>query len=93
MRVLKIVTSPRGRQSVSTAIVDTVFFEYQKKISGFGAVDTLDVWSESLPDFDAEAIGAKHKNVSRGDDTIGKSYMGKDWKTGITIPKRRPHRT
>ena len=64
MRVLKIVSSPRGERSVSTAIVDTFLFEYQKKIRGIGVVDTLDVWSESLPDFGAEAIGAKYKGVS-----------------------------
>jgi FMN-dependent NADH-azoreductase len=27
-------------------------------------VDTLDVWTESLPEFDGEAIGAKYKGVS-----------------------------
>jgi FMN-dependent NADH-azoreductase len=64
MRILKIVTSPRGKQSVSTAMVDTFLLEYQKKINGLGIVDTLDVWSESFPDFDAEAIGAKYKGVS-----------------------------
>jgi FMN-dependent NADH-azoreductase len=64
MPILKIVTSPRGTQSVSTAMVDTFLLEYQKKINGLRIVDTLDVWSESLPDFDAEAIGAKYKGVS-----------------------------
>ncbi len=64
MRILKIVTSPRGDRSVSTAMVDAFLFEYQKKINGLGVVDTLDVWSDSLPDFNAEAIGAKYKGVS-----------------------------
>lgn len=45
-------------------MVDTFLVEYQKKISGTGVVDTLDVWSEALPDFGAEAIGAKYKRVS-----------------------------
>jgi FMN-dependent NADH-azoreductase len=45
-------------------MVDTFLFEYRKTINGLGVVDTLDVWSESLPDFDAEAIGAKYKGVS-----------------------------
>jgi hypothetical protein len=35
----------RGERSVSTAMVDTFLFEYQKKINGLGVVDTLDVWS------------------------------------------------
>jgi FMN-dependent NADH-azoreductase len=44
MRILKIVTSPRGKRSVSTAMVDTFLYEYQK-INGLEIVDTLDVWS------------------------------------------------
>jgi FMN-dependent NADH-azoreductase len=78
IRILNIVTSPRGERSASIAMIDSFLFEYQKKIKGL-VVDTLDVWSESLPEFGAEAIGAKYKGVlRRGDDAIGKSYMGKD---------------
>ena len=58
MRILNIVTSPRGERSASIAIVDSFLFEYKKKIKGL-VVDTLDVWTESLPEFGAEAIGAK----------------------------------
>ena len=43
--------------------MDSFLFEYQKKIKGL-VVDTLDVWTESLPEFDGEAIGAKYKGVS-----------------------------
>ena len=63
MRILNIVTSPRGERSASIAIVDSFIFEYQKKVKGL-VVDTLDVWTESLPEFGAEAIGAKYKGVS-----------------------------
>jgi FMN-dependent NADH-azoreductase len=63
MRILNIVTSPRRERSASVAIIDSFPFEYQKKIKGL-VVDTLDVWTESLPEFDAEAIGAKYKGVS-----------------------------
>src|ERR1700756_5203905 len=63
MRILNIVTSPRRERSASTAIMDSFLFEYQKKIKGL-VVDTLDVWAESLPKFDGEAIGAKYKGVS-----------------------------
>jgi FMN-dependent NADH-azoreductase len=78
MRILNIVTSPRGEQSASIAIVDSFLFEYQKKIEGL-VVDTLDVWTESLPEFDAQAIGAKYIGcLRRGDDAIGESYMAKD---------------
>ena len=63
MRVLNVVTSPRRERSASTAIIDSFLLEYQKKINGL-VVDTLDVWNESLPEFDKEAIGAKYKGVS-----------------------------
>jgi len=43
MRILNIVSSPRGERSVSTAIIDSFLLEYRKKISGL-VVDTLDVW-------------------------------------------------
>jgi FMN-dependent NADH-azoreductase len=63
MRILNIVASPRKERSASTAIIDSFLFEYQKKIKEL-VVDTLDVWTESLPEFDGEAIGAKYKGVS-----------------------------
>jgi FMN-dependent NADH-azoreductase len=64
MRLLNIVTSPRRERSASIAVIDSFLLEYQKRIKGV-VVDTLDVWTESLPEFDAEAIGAKYKGVSR----------------------------
>jgi FMN-dependent NADH-azoreductase len=63
MRILNIVTSPRGERSASLAVVESFLCEYQKRIEGL-VVDTLDVWTEWLPEFDAEAIGAKYKSVS-----------------------------
>ena len=63
MRILNIVTSPRGERSASIAVIDSFLFEYQKKVASL-VVDTLDVWTESLPEFGAEAIGAKYKGVS-----------------------------
>src|SRR5258706_13751064 len=63
MRLLNIVTSPRRERSASTAIIGSFLLEYQKKTKGL-VVDTLDVWTEALPEFGAEAIGAKYKGVS-----------------------------
>jgi len=63
MRLLNIVTSPRKERSTSIAVIDSFLLEYQKRIKGV-VVDTLDVWTESLPEFGAEAIGAKYKGVS-----------------------------
>ena len=63
MRLLNIVTSPRKERSASIAVIDSFLLAYQKRIEGV-VVDTLDVWTEKLPEFDAEAIGAKYKGVS-----------------------------
>lgn len=62
MRVLSILASPRP-DSVSTAIVDTFLSAYRRREADL-AIDTLDVWKERLPEFDAESIGAKYKRVS-----------------------------
>jgi FMN-dependent NADH-azoreductase len=63
MRILNIVSSPRKERSASIAIVDSFLREYQKSVAGL-VVDTLDVWTEWLPEFGPEAIGAKYKGVS-----------------------------
>ena len=63
MRVLNIVTSPRKDQSASRALVDAFLREYTKQVDDV-VVDTLDVWQEWLPEFDAETISAKYKDVS-----------------------------
>ena len=60
MRILNIITSPRRERSASIAIVESFLSEYKKRTQGL-EVDTLDVWTESLPEFDAEAIGANTK--------------------------------
>jgi FMN-dependent NADH-azoreductase len=63
MNILNIVTSPRKEKSVSTAIVNAFLREYRARVDDV-TVDTLDIWQEQLPEFDAEAIGAKYKGVS-----------------------------
>jgi FMN-dependent NADH-azoreductase len=63
MRVLNIVTSPRNDRSASRAIVDAFCREYMKQQDDI-VVDTLDVWQERLPEFDAQTIDAKYKGVS-----------------------------
>jgi hypothetical protein len=57
-------------------------------------IDTLDVWTESLPEFGAEAIGAKYKGVSGEPMTPSeKSYMGKGSRIGVTLSKGGSHRS
>ena len=63
MHVLNIVTSPRTDRSASRAVVDAFLRAYAEQARDI-AVDTMDVWQERLPEFDAEAIDAKYKAVS-----------------------------
>jgi Flavodoxin-like fold len=63
MNILNIVTSPRKDQSASRALVDAFLREYMTQADDI-VVDTLDVWQEWLPEFDAETINAKYKGVS-----------------------------
>lgn len=64
MRLLNIVSSPRGAKSASIAIANAFVEAYGKTCASI-EVDTLNVWEEDLPDFDSEAIGAKYKGVAR----------------------------
>ena len=63
MRILNITTSPRKDKSASIAIVNAFLAEYKERVRDV-VVDTLDIWQEQLPEFDAEAINAKYKGVS-----------------------------
>jgi FMN-dependent NADH-azoreductase len=64
MRLLNIVSSPRGAKSASIAVANA-FLDAYGKASASIEVDTLNVWEENLPDFDSQAIGAKYKGVSK----------------------------
>jgi FMN-dependent NADH-azoreductase len=95
MRLLNIVTSPRRERSASIAVIDSFLLEYQKRIKGV-VVDTLDVWTESLPEFDAEAIGAKYKGVSGEAMTSSERATWekiRELASGLTLSKGRPHRS
>lgn len=63
MRLLNIVSSPRGARSASIAIAQSFLAACGQAHPGL-EVDTLNVWEEDLPDFDSRAIGAKYKGVS-----------------------------
>jgi FMN-dependent NADH-azoreductase len=63
MRLLNIVSSPRGSKSASITIADAFLAAYCREHPD-AEVDTLNVWTEDLPDFDSEAIEAKYKGVS-----------------------------
>ena len=63
MHLLNIVASPRKEKSASVAVIDAFLSEYRERVQNL-LVDTLDIWQERLPEFDAEAINAKYKGVS-----------------------------
>ena len=64
MLLLNIQGSPRGANSVSIAVTNAFLDAYQALHSD-ATIDTLNVWEQSLPDFDQEAIGAKYKGVNK----------------------------
>jgi FMN-dependent NADH-azoreductase len=62
VKFLEIQSSPRGESSDSITLTKS-FIEACKPDSNSIVVDTLNVWHESLPEFDYKAIGAKYKAV------------------------------
>lgn len=61
--LLNIESSPRGANSASIAVADAFLDAYLKAHPGT-RVDRLNVFEEDLPDYDAEAIGAKYKGAA-----------------------------
>ena len=64
MRLLNIVSSPRGDGSASIAVADAFLERLRERLPDV-EVDTLDVWTEDLPEFDLVASTAKYK-ATRG---------------------------
>jgi hypothetical protein len=92
MHILNIVTSPRKEKSASTAVVNAFLSEYRAH-AGNVTVDTLDIWQEQLPEFDAEAIGAKYKGVSGASMTpVETATWEKIREAGLALPTGRPRR-
>ena len=66
MRVLHIISSPRGERSASITVANA-FLEELLDRNPEVVVDTLDVWTEALPEFDERASSAKYKAARCGD--------------------------
>lgn len=66
MRVLDIRSSPRGERSASKSVADA-FVDELRRLHPDVEIDTLDVWSEELPELDGTASSAKFK-ATRGLD-------------------------
>ncbi|WP_233837878.1 FMN-dependent NADH-azoreductase [Paraburkholderia sp. ZP32-5] len=64
MRLLNVVSSPRGEKSASIAVASAFIAAYGNTVNSV-EVDTLNVWEEDLPEFDSDTIGAKYKGVSK----------------------------
>ncbi len=84
MHLLNIQSSPRGPRSASIALGDAFLAELSRRNPAL-TIDTLNVWDEHLPEFDAEAIGAKYKGVAgepmdQAEDAV--------WQTIQTITRR-----
>jgi FMN-dependent NADH-azoreductase len=62
VKLFEIQSLPRGESSDSISLTQS-FIEACKSDNNSIVVDTLNVWNESLPEFDYEAIGAKYKAV------------------------------
>jgi FMN-dependent NADH-azoreductase len=58
-RLLYIEASPRKKRSASIQIAKTFISEYERTHSG-DTVETLDLWSISLPEFDGHVIDSKY---------------------------------
>ncbi len=61
--IRSIQSSPRGPRSAFIAVGDAFFAELSRRNAAL-TVDTLNVWDEHLPEFDAEAIEAKYRGLS-----------------------------
>jgi FMN-dependent NADH-azoreductase len=74
VKLLEIQSSPRGESSDSICLTKS-FIEACKFDNGSISVDTLNVWNESLPEFDYEAIGSKYKAVMHETMTAAESKV------------------
>lgn len=57
-KLLHVVASPRGPQAYSTRVAEA-FLEGYREAFPADAIDTLDLWDEELPRFDATRVSAK----------------------------------
>ncbi|WP_446743526.1 FMN-dependent NADH-azoreductase [Silvibacterium acidisoli] len=62
MNILHIQSSPRAESSNSIELTNA-FISACQATKDTVSVDTLNVWTENLPEFDAGAIGAKYKAI------------------------------
>ncbi|NQV83230.1 MAG: NAD(P)H-dependent oxidoreductase, partial [Rhodospirillales bacterium] len=83
-KLLHIVASPRGEDSKSNALAEA-FIEVQRRGNPDIIVDTLDLWQESLPEFDGDSAAAKMTFFGVGEMNGTKQTA---WDEIITITQR-----
>lgn len=76
-KLLYIEGSPRGERSKS-AVVAQVFLEAYKAANPADTVETLDLWSVSLPTFDGDMLEAKYAVLHGQEHTAAQAAA---WKT------------
>ncbi len=76
MNILHIQSSPRDEKSNSIALTNA-FVEACLSAKGSITVDTLNVWTAGLPEFDYEAIGAKYKAIKNAEMTAKEAEVWK----------------
>lgn len=76
MNILHIQSSPRDELSDSIALTNA-FVEACRSAKGSVTVDTLNVWTAGLPEFDCEAIGAKYKAIKNTEMTAKEAEVWK----------------
>lgn len=64
-RLLHMITSPRQEQSESVALTKAFVDAYVSEHPGT-EVDEYDLWTEGLPAFDGDAVGAKMTVIGQG---------------------------
>ena len=62
MKILHIISSPRGSRSASSEVADA-FIEALAAKHPETSVDTINVWETALPEFDGPALDAKYAGI------------------------------
>ena len=65
MKLLYVKGSPRGKKSTSTQVADSFLKAYSAKNPG-AVVDEIDLWKETLPEFDGDKAAAKMSFFGEG---------------------------
>ena len=80
-KILYIIASPRGEKSKSRALAES----YLKNLGDQVTIDTLELWQENLPEFEADRAAAKMTFFGDGEMNENKKNV---WNNIVEITKR-----